>query len=77
VKVSYLAQITYERSAFEHLQWARSQKKILEANVQTHILDDSKETSRTSDIIQGKKRGLIMLFYGPPGTDKSSVISEL
>lgn len=50
------------------LELPMEQKRLLRSLVQAHSANDS---LRSGDMVEGKGRGLVLLFHGPPGVGKT------
>lgn len=66
VKVSQLGQVKFRDDAFKKLMIKGKHKTVVKAMVRSYL--DNHHTS--GDLIQGKRRGLIVLLHGSPGTGK-------
>lgn len=66
--VDNVTEVVYNDTAFHHLVLAENKKELISSLLerQNHQQDDEFD-----DLIQGKGKGLIFLFYGPPGVGKT------
>ncbi|KAM5341918.1 hypothetical protein ACJ41O_014949 [Fusarium nematophilum] len=64
--VKYLRPINWNKKAFELLVLDPQKKELIEAMVRIHI-----SSSMSTDVIEGKGNGLIILLHGGPGTGKT------
>ncbi|KAI1752740.1 P-loop containing nucleoside triphosphate hydrolase protein [Xylaria castorea] len=64
--VKHLNPVQWNKKAFEQLVLDPQKKELIEAMVRTHI-----SSSITTDVIEGKGKGLIILLHGGPGTGKT------
>ncbi|KAM6532569.1 hypothetical protein FSOLCH5_001993 [Fusarium solani] len=64
--VKYLRPINWNKKAFELLVLDSQKKELIEAMVRIHI-----SSSMSTDVIEGKGNGLIILLHGGPGTGKT------
>lgn len=64
VAVEGLSEVEWEKEAFEKLVLQKDKKEMLRKVSQAHAIGANK---RTDDVIGNKGKGLVMLFYGPPG----------
>jgi SpoVK/Ycf46/Vps4 family AAA+-type ATPase len=69
LSVEHLCPVQWNKDAFErHLVLKSQKKELIKALVTVHIADGS---ASTTDIIEGKGKGLIILLHGGPGTGKT------
>jgi hypothetical protein len=66
--IDSVKEIQWQSEAFDRLQLTTSQKTLLEGLTRAHAEGQDR---RSSDMISGKGRGLVLLFYGPPGVGKT------
>ncbi|KAK6221587.1 hypothetical protein LQW54_001359 [Pestalotiopsis sp. IQ-011] len=63
------------RKAFEKVQLAENQKKLIQELVQSHSNDKdvnrNTPRSKMNDLTKGKGEGLVILLHGPPGVGKT------
>ncbi|KAI1068510.1 hypothetical protein LB507_004369, partial [Fusarium sp. FIESC RH6] len=64
--VDYIQPVHWNKQAFRHLVIDREIKDIIQALVTSKLATD-----QTTDFIQGKGNGLIILLHGGPGTGKT------
>jgi|SRR5437667_1267924 len=64
--VQHLRPVSWNKRAFEQLVLNPQKKEILEAMVRMHML-----SSISTDVIENKGKGLIILLHGGPGTGKT------
>ncbi|KAI0430410.1 P-loop containing nucleoside triphosphate hydrolase protein [Xylaria sp. FL1042] len=64
--VKHLKPVHWNKRAFEPLVLDPQKKELIEAMVRTHI-----NSNMTTDVIEGKGNGLIILLHGGPGTGKT------
>jgi len=69
LNVEYFRPVKWDMKAFEHRLVLKPQKKeLIKALITSYI---SSGDSMTSDIIEGKGKGLVILLHGGPGTGKT------
>ena len=69
LNVDHLRPVNWDMKAFEHRLVLKPQKKeLIKALITIHV---SSSASMTSDIIEGKGKGLVILLHGGPGTGKT------
>lgn len=67
--VEHIGPVQWNKDVFDrHLVLGRQKKDIIKALVTVHIASSS---FTTTDIIEGKGKGLIILLHGGPGTGKT------
>jgi SpoVK/Ycf46/Vps4 family AAA+-type ATPase len=66
LSVEHLGPIPWNTQAFERLVLKPHKKELVKALVTVHIA-----TSKSTDVIEGKGNGLIILLHGGPGTGKT------
>ncbi|KAL4878190.1 P-loop containing nucleoside triphosphate hydrolase protein [Aspergillus karnatakaensis] len=66
LSVEGIREIEWNAEAFKHLVLKSTKKELIEALVAKHTA-----ASGSSDVIEGKGNGLIMLLHGGPGTGKT------
>jgi SpoVK/Ycf46/Vps4 family AAA+-type ATPase len=66
VSVEEVRDIQWNAEAFNHLVLKHTKKELIKALVAKHTA-----ASDTSDVIEGKGNGLILLLHGGPGTGKT------
>ncbi|KGO38601.1 ATPase, AAA-type, core [Penicillium expansum] len=64
--VSHISIIKWNEQSFDHLVLHSTKKELIQALVKKH---DS--TNESTDVIEGKGNGLILLLHGGPGTGKT------
>ncbi|KAF4918590.1 hypothetical protein CGCVW01_v008726 [Colletotrichum viniferum] len=64
--VKHIGPVEWNKEAFGHLVLSPEKKEIIEAMVKAHV-----SFNMTTDIIEGKGKGLIILLHGGPGTGKT------
>lgn len=64
--MEHIRPVKWNKKAFERLVLDFHKKEIIEALVKVHV-----STSKSTDIIEGKGNGLIILLHGGPGTGKT------
>ncbi|RGP72192.1 p-loop containing nucleoside triphosphate hydrolase [Fusarium sporotrichioides] len=64
--VKHLRPITWNKKAFEMLVLDAQKKEVIEAMVRIHV-----SSNMSTDVIEGKGNGLIILLHGGPGTGKT------
>ncbi|EJT69371.1 hypothetical protein GGTG_12990 [Gaeumannomyces tritici R3-111a-1] len=64
--VKHLHPIKWNKKAFERLVLDSEKKELIEAMVRVHV-----SSSMSTDVIEGKGNGLIILLHGGPGTGKT------
>lgn len=65
--VENIKEVPWKSTAFERLVLSAQKKKIIRALVSAHVAT----TTSSTDIVDGKGNGLIMLLHGSPGTGKT------
>jgi len=69
LNLEYFRPVKWDMKAFEHRLVLKPQKKeLIKALITSYI---SSGDSMTSDIIEGKGKGLVILLHGGPGTGKT------
>ena len=68
-EVNNVAEIKWNKQAFDSLVIPPARKRLLEALVRQQ--QSNKADADFDDVVQGKGQGLIMLLAGPPGTGKT------
>ena len=66
--VSGISPIVWNDTAFDSLVLPDSQKNIVRALVESHVLHSGQNID---DVILGKGQGLVAVLHGPPGTGKT------
>ncbi|KAK3367636.1 hypothetical protein B0H63DRAFT_489537 [Podospora didyma] len=66
LQVDLIQDVTWNKEAFEHLVTDEDTKDLIQALVTSKL-----ETEQSTDLIQGKGNGLIILLHGGPGTGKT------
>ncbi|KAF4471595.1 AAA family ATPase [Fusarium albosuccineum] len=66
LKVDQIQDVSWNKQAFEHLVINHDTKDLIQALVTSKL-----ESQESTDIIQGKGNGLIILLHGGPGTGKT------
>jgi len=61
-----MSDVKWNKTAFEHLVIDEEAKEIVKALVTNQV-----EVERSTDVIEGKGGGLIILLHGGPGTGKT------
>ncbi|KAK1142927.1 hypothetical protein N8T08_007168 [Aspergillus melleus] len=64
--VEHIRDINWNESAFDRLVLSHGKKNLIKALVTAHT-----QSARSTDIIEGKGNGLVMLFHGGPATGKT------
>jgi SpoVK/Ycf46/Vps4 family AAA+-type ATPase len=64
--VDLVRDVTWSKKAFESLVFSDKSKELIHALVTTQLARE-----KSTDVIQGKGNGLIMLLHGGPGTGKT------
>jgi len=64
--ISQIRPIKWNEQAFDHLVLNLTKKKLIRALVKKHNF-----TNESTDVIEGKGNGLILLLHGGPGTGKT------
>ncbi|KAH8881711.1 P-loop containing nucleoside triphosphate hydrolase protein [Thozetella sp. PMI_491] len=64
--VEYIRPVTWNKKAFEQLVLDPQKKELIEAMVRIHM-----SSTMSTDVIEGKGNGLIILLHGGPGTGKT------
>ncbi|KAJ5928290.1 ATPase AAA-type core [Penicillium verhagenii] len=64
--VSHIDEIRWNEQAFDHLVLHSTKKELIRALVKKHDA-----TNESTDVIEGKGNGLILLLHGGPGTGKT------
>ncbi|GAW24657.1 hypothetical protein ANO14919_142480 [Xylariales sp. No.14919] len=64
--VEHIHDIQWNKKAFDRLVLAKEKKRVITAIVKEHVLMDT-----STDVIEGKGNGLIILLHGAPGTGKT------
>ncbi|KAH8807766.1 P-loop containing nucleoside triphosphate hydrolase protein [Xylogone sp. PMI_703] len=64
--VEHMSDIVWNTKAFDRLVIVPDKRELIEALVTAHT-----NTTKSTDIIEGKGNGLIMLLHGAPGTGKT------
>ncbi|KAL1618318.1 hypothetical protein SLS54_007295 [Diplodia seriata] len=67
LSVEMIREVSWNETAFEKLVLEERKKELVKALINIHTATFSSST----DIIEGKGNGLIMLFHGGPGTGKT------
>ncbi|KAF2498989.1 P-loop containing nucleoside triphosphate hydrolase protein, partial [Lophium mytilinum] len=69
LSLEHIREVVWNKEAFERRLVLKSQKKeLIKALISVHIAVNG---SYTSDIIEGKGKGLIIMLHGGPGTGKT------
>jgi hypothetical protein len=66
LQVDRIAEVVWNKEAFESLVLDKKTKGLIEALVSNQI-----EAEKSTDLISGKGNGLILLLHGGPGTGKT------
>ncbi|KAM0544894.1 hypothetical protein ACHAO7_008553 [Fusarium culmorum] len=66
LQIDWIQELHWNKQAFRHLVIDEETKDIIQALVTSKL-----ETDQTTDLIQGKGNGLIILLHGGPGTGKT------
>ncbi|KAI1390348.1 uncharacterized protein F4822DRAFT_233403 [Hypoxylon trugodes] len=66
LKVDNICEVTWNTKAFERLVLKEETKRLVRA-----LVSDQIETEMSTDLINGKGNGLILLLHGGPGTGKT------
>ncbi|KAM0230508.1 hypothetical protein ACHAPO_009273 [Fusarium lateritium] len=66
LQIDSIQELQWNKQAFRHLVIDEETKDIIQALVTSKL-----ETDQTTDLIQGKGNGLIILLHGGPGTGKT------
>ncbi|KAF5581113.1 AAA family ATPase [Fusarium pseudocircinatum] len=66
LQIDLMQKVIWNKQAFRHLVIDQEIKDIIQALVTSRL-----ETDQTTDLIQGKGNGLIILLHGGPGTGKT------
>lgn len=66
LSVEHIKDVKWDVTAFDRLVLKPDKKELVKALVTVHL-----ETSKSSDYIEGKGNGLIILLHGGPGTGKT------
>lgn len=64
--MKHLIPVNWNKKAFEQLVLDPQKKELIEATVRVHT-----SSSISTDVIEGKGNGLIILLHGGPGTGKT------
>lgn len=64
--VKHLRPVRWQKRAFDQLHLEPNKKDLIKAMVQMHI-----SSNISTDVIEGKGKGLIILLHGGPGTGKT------
>lgn len=64
--VEHIQDVLWNKAAFERLVLDEPKKELIKALVQVHI-----DKNSSTDVIEGKGNGLIILLHGGPGTGKT------
>ncbi|KAF4833070.1 Fidgetin-like protein 1 [Colletotrichum siamense] len=66
LQVAHFSPIDWNKKAFEQLVLSPEKKELIEAVIRGHI-----STNDSTDVIEGKGKGVIILLHGGPGTGKT------